>query len=117
MATSVLVPLSEYLTTSYEPDCEWIDGELKERTRGTNSHGSLQVFFIRFFSLHEERWQVRVVCELRMQVALRRFRVSDVVVLRATDPFEEIVTTPPLLCIEILSPEDRISDLQEKIDD
>ena len=31
MATATQVPLSEYLHTSYEPDCEWIDGEVRER--------------------------------------------------------------------------------------
>ncbi len=121
MATSimvpVLVPLSEYMTTSYEPDCEWIDGELKERTMGEGSHATIQTFFIKFFSLREQIWNIRVTQELRTQVKTYRFRVPDVVVLHANAPFEEIVTTPPLLCVEILSPDDRASDLQDKIDD
>ena len=29
-----VVPLSQYLTTSYRPDCEYLDGELLERNVG-----------------------------------------------------------------------------------
>jgi len=32
MATpTTLVPLETYLETTYRPDCDWIDGELRER--------------------------------------------------------------------------------------
>ena len=31
MSTKVIVPLSEYLDTSYHPDCEYVDGQLLER--------------------------------------------------------------------------------------
>ena len=31
MATVVHIPVSEYLRTSYEPDCDYLDGELVER--------------------------------------------------------------------------------------
>ena len=34
MATSSLIPVSEYLSTSYEPDCDYIEGELQERNFG-----------------------------------------------------------------------------------
>ena len=37
MATSTLVPLSEYLRTSYRPDRDWIDGVVKERNVGEGS--------------------------------------------------------------------------------
>ena len=35
------------------------------------------------------------------------FRIPDVCLLRADAPFESILRDPPLLCIEIMSPEDR----------
>lgn len=117
MATAVQVPLSEYLHTSYEPDCEWIDGELKERPVGEGSHAFIQTFFIKFFGSKEDLWGIRVTQELRTQVSESHFRVPDVLVLRADAPFEEIVRTPPVLCIEILSPSDRMVDMQDKIDD
>jgi Uma2 family endonuclease len=37
--------------------------------------------------------------------------------MQGTAPFETIVHTPPLLCIEILSRDDRMSEMQERVDD
>jgi Uma2 family endonuclease len=43
--------------------------------------------------------------------------VPDVCVVLGPEPDEQIFTAPPFLCIEILSPEDRQSRMQERIDD
>ncbi len=112
-----MVALSEYLRTSYSPDCEWVDGEVKERNMGEGSHSVVQSFFIKYFGRREEEWGIRVLPELRTQVSATHFRVPDVLLMRSSDPFEEIVRTPPLLCIEVLSPEDRMTEMQDKIDD
>src|ERR1019366_1045193 len=117
MASAIQVPLSEYLHTSYEPDCEWIDGEIKERHVGEGSHAFIQTFFIKYFGSREDLWQIRVTQELRTQVSPNHFRIPDVLVMRSDAPFEEIVQTPPLLCIEVLSPDDRMVDVKDKIDD
>jgi Uma2 family endonuclease len=117
MAASTVVSLGEYLRTSYEPDREWIAGELKERNVGELPHASVQLFFSTFFANRRRELGIRVYQELRLQVAADRFRVPDVLVLRSGAPVEAIVTEPPLLCIEVLSRDDRASDLQEKIDD
>jgi Uma2 family endonuclease len=46
-----------------------------------------------------------------------RFRVPDLTVIRAGTPRERILTHPPLLVIEILSPEDRLSRMTERTDE
>jgi Uma2 family endonuclease len=117
MATKTLVPLREYLETTYHPDCEWIDGELRERNLGEGQHSVVQGFFIVLFHSHRQEWQVRVFPELRVQTSATHYRIPDICVTRKSSPFEAIVHTPPLLCIEILSPDDRMSEMQEKVDD
>jgi Uma2 family endonuclease len=117
MAASTLVPLSEYLKTSYRPDRDWIDGEAKERNMGELPHASVQVFFSAYFTIHKQEFSTRVYSELRLQVSPQRFRIPDVLLMRKTDPAETIVTIAPLLCIEILSRDDSMSDIQERIDD
>ncbi len=114
MATSTLVPLNEYLQTSYRPDCDWIDGEVKERNGGEGQHSNIQKFFIVYFAIRAEELGVQVWPEQRVQVAATRFRVPDVTVMRASDPFEAIITVAPLLCIEILSKDDRMSEIEER---
>jgi Uma2 family endonuclease len=117
MATATLIPLIEYLETSYHPDREWVEGELRERNLGELSHASVQGFLTAFFQFHKKQFRVRAYPELRLQVAADRYRVPDVMVLREDDPAEEIVTVAPLLCVEILSRDDRMSDTQEKVDE
>ncbi len=52
-----------------------------------------------------------------MQVAPTRFRVPDVTVLRAAQLREQIITIPPLLLIEILSKDDTLRNMRERVDD
>ncbi len=117
MATSTLVPLSEYLRTGYRPDCDWIDGEVRERNRGDGPHSYLQTFFVKYFGAREKELHVEVFCERRMQVSPTRFRIPDVMLVREGNVLERIVHTPPLLCIEVLSPDDTLDSMQDRIDD
>jgi len=57
------------------------------------------------------------VPDVRVQVKATRFRIPDVTVLHAGTPREQILTHPPLLVIEILSPEDRLSRMTERTDE
>ncbi|MBB5059524.1 Uma2 family endonuclease [Granulicella aggregans] len=117
MAASTLVPLQVYLEPDYRPDCDWIDGEVKERNSGEGQHSNIQVFFIGLFLQHKREWGIRVWPEQRVQVAANRFRVPDVTLTRAIDPFEAIITVAPLLCIEVMSSEQRMSEIEERAKD
>jgi Uma2 family endonuclease len=111
------VTVEEYLRTVYRPDCEYVDGRVEERNLGEHDHGLLQTFLSTLFTNNRAAWAVRTVTEVRIQVKGTRFRVPDVSVLRADAPRDQIIKHPPLIAIEILSPEDRLNRLQEKIDD
>ena len=117
MPTSTLVPLSEYLRTSYHPDRDWVDGEVRERNMGEGPHSVLQAFFIMFLGARRAEWGVRVLPEQRVQVSSNRFRIPDVCLVAQNGPFEVVVKIPPIVCIEILSWDDRMSDIQEKVED
>jgi Uma2 family endonuclease len=119
MATSapVLVPLEEYLSTTYRPDRDWIDGETRERNMGEMPHASVQAFFTQLFRNNAANWKIRVLPEQRVQTSARHYRIADVCVVRRTTPYEPIVRTAPLLCIEILSRDDRMSEIQERVED
>lgn len=119
MATStpVIVPLAEYLDTVYRPDRDWIDGETKERNMGEQPHARIQGYFTYFFRLNSARFGVHALPEQRVQTSARHYRIADVCVVRRSTPMEPIVCTPPLICIEVLSKDDRMSDIQERVED
>jgi Uma2 family endonuclease len=45
------------------------------------------------------------------------FRVPDVCVVAGPEPEEQIFRSPPFICIEILSPDDRMARVQQRVDD
>jgi Uma2 family endonuclease len=112
-----LVTVEEYLHTVYEPECDYVDGRIEERNVGEHDHGYLQALLSHLFLSNRKDWGVRAVTDVRTQVKRTRFRCPDVSILRADAPREQIISHPPLIAIEILSPEDRWSRMQEKIDD
>ena len=107
MATHTIVPVSEYLSTAYSPDCDYVDGEVHERNLGELDHSDLQGRFIELLSRPENKEFIRINAEIRVQVSPTRYRVPDVCVRKVPAAREQIIRTPPLLCIEVLSPEDR----------
>jgi Uma2 family endonuclease len=111
-----LVTVEEYLHTSYRPDCDYVDGRVEERNVGEHDHGYLQLLLGHLFMSNRDAWSVRAVTDVRVQVSRTRFRVPDLSVLQADAPKEPIITHP-LIAIEILSPEDRLSRFQSRIDD
>lgn len=117
MATTHLIPVSEYLNTAYRPDVDYVEGEIQERNLGERDHSDLQFFFANYFNARRENWSLQAKIELRVQVREDRFRVPDLCVLAANAPREQIVRTPPVLCIEILSPADTIHGMRERVRD
>jgi Uma2 family endonuclease len=116
MPVATAVSVEEYLDTSYRPDCDYLDGELLERNVGELEHSTLQTLLAVYLSNRARQQGLTVLVEQRVQVKPNRFRVPDVIVLTGK-PTGRIITTPPFLCIEILSPSDRMAEMQERIDD
>jgi Uma2 family endonuclease len=116
MATILHIPLHEYLSLSYRPDCEYVDGEIRERNVGKYEHARVQALLARWFGNHEQEWGAQVVTEQRVQVSPTRVRIPDVTLL-APGAQPDVIVEPPLLVIEILSPDDSYSDTQERARD
>jgi Uma2 family endonuclease len=113
MATQTLIPVAEYLRTNYRPDRDYVDGILLERNVGQKDHSRTQ----RKVIVALDRLGYAVFPEQRLQVRATRFRIPDVCLYAGGEPAEQVFTTPPALCVEILSPDDTLSEMQERIDD
>ena len=113
----VRIPEEEYLSTVYRPDCDYVDGEVLKRNLGTFDHSFIQGLLIRLFLNHSADWNCLALPEQRVRIRTGKYRILDVCVLRKPFPREQIVGRPALLFIEILSPEDRMNRMRERVDD
>jgi Uma2 family endonuclease len=101
--TAVPITLDEYMNTSYSPDCEYIDGVVVERNVGRGKHAcALSKVLLKLAELTGQNGVVLVA--QRTRISETRVRVPDVCVV---EELEDVVTKAPLLCVEVLSPEDR----------
>lgn len=108
MAVAELISVEQYLKSVYRPDCDYVDGVIEERNLGERDHSWIQRNLVGFFFTKFHETGITALPEWRFQVRPTRFRIPDVVVTRGK-PEEQILTRAPLLCIEILSPEDTVS--------
>jgi Uma2 family endonuclease len=115
MSVVALVPVEEYLSTSYSPDRDYIRGRLVERNVGEKEHGRMQRALIRYLTKYREHGS-EAWPEQRIQITPDHYRVADVCITEG-EPEEQIFTAPPLVCIEILSRKDTLSELQDTVDD
>jgi Uma2 family endonuclease len=116
-ATPLRISTREYLRTSYRPDCDYIDGVIEERNLGELDHAAVQRALLKWFIEHERDLRLIAYPELRIQASPTRFRVADVCVLSVSAPREQVIETPPVAVIEILSPEDRVSRYLDRLED
>jgi Uma2 family endonuclease len=117
MKAPVLVPVEEYLRTSYRPDCDYVDGEVLERNAGEHDHSDLQTELAYYFRSRRKQWRLHAVVEQRVQVKQNRFRIPDICVMRGGGPYPPIFREPPFICIEVLSKDDTLLSTQKRIDD
>lgn len=116
-AATAPVTVEDYLKMSADPDCEYVAGVIEERPVGEYDHSTWQSILVTFFSGKAMEWEIKARTQLRVQVASDSFRVPDVTLLRRDAPREQIITHPPLAVFEILSPEDSMTRMLEKLAD
>lgn len=116
MSTAILpklsgarISLEEYLHSSYEPDCDFVEGLLEERNLGEYEHSIVQALTTTWFVNRRREWRIRVATEYRTRVSDTRVRIPDVSIFADDGRVEKVRVTAPILCIEILSPEDRLA--------
>jgi Uma2 family endonuclease len=116
MASTTHIPVSDYLQTAYRPDREYVDGEVRERNVGKFEHARIQALLAMWFGRHEAAWSAIVVTEPRVRVSTTRIRIPDVALIHP-GPHPDVLTEPPILAVEILSPDDTYSDTEERAAD
>lgn len=105
MATTSQISIDTYLTTSYQPDVDYVDGVLEDRNVGEYDHNVVQMAILFWFHQLGKKWRIRSIQEQRTRVASTKVRIPDVCVFSRDVPIEQVFTRPQLIAIEVLSPE------------
>jgi Uma2 family endonuclease len=116
MGATTLISLGEYLSTTYEPDMEFVDGALVRRNVGTKLHSWLQSILVIYFGQFQKSHRIRVLTEARMLVdpPTGRHRIPDVMVLNTPLQRGSVIVDVPAIVVEIKSPDDTFDDLVGK---
>ena len=97
------------METTYHPDREYVDGELRERNVGKWEHSRVQSLLDQWFGQNRKEWFVLSATGLRVQVTPDRVRIPDLTIT-TPGPKPDVLTESPVLVIEILSPDDSYTD-------
>jgi Uma2 family endonuclease len=114
MDVETLISVEEYLNTSYDPDVEYVDGVLMERNVGDWLHSLVQRNLTVAFTVKYP--DVFALPELRSKTRETRYRLPDVCVL-LHPPKTKYLLDAAFLAIEILSEDDRMTRIMEKLEE
>ncbi len=116
MATgTILVSVEEYLASTHKPAYEYLEGVLREKPIPTYDHSNLQLQLCDLINGLDCGF--RAVPELTVRISGSRFLVPDVGVQRVGELQRPYPVKPIHLCIEVLSPDDRLADVVVKCGD
>ena len=101
--------------TVYEPDCDFEDGLLIERNLGTRDHSAMQAALGAYLFRRRKAWQIHGYMSLRIRIRAGKYMIPDLCIVAGAEPTEQVLQSPPLLVIEILSPDDRMIRVDDKV--
>jgi Uma2 family endonuclease len=117
MGAKSALSVEQYLSTSFpDLDKEYRDGELVERTLPTYLHGKTQGRLFAFFAVLPKALLLHACVETRMRIRNGLYLIPDVAVFHGKEP-GDVPDLPPLAAIEILSPDDRLAAVREKLEE
>jgi Uma2 family endonuclease len=117
MATKTQIRAEDYLRMTFEHDAEFVHGEIVERSMPDLTHGIIQGLIVIEFGKLTATHPLFPCVEVRMRVAPGLYRIPDVAVFAGKLPDQPVPDKPPLVVVEILSKDDRHSDLMQKLEE
>lgn len=116
MATGTTsISVEEYLRTDYQPNCEYIDGVLRQKPMPTRKHGLLEARIAQLINMGFSQFEA--ACEITVRIRTDKYLVPDLIVQRRDHIQDPYPLDPVHLCVEILSPKDRFSEILAKCED
>jgi Uma2 family endonuclease len=117
MGAQIATSIEDYLRTSYpDVDREYRNGEVVERSMPDYLHGKVQILLGIFFGLLRKRFPFFPSVETRLRMGPDKVLIPDVTVFYPEEPSRQ-PDTPPFIAIEILSIDDKLSAVREKLEE
>lgn len=118
MGAQIAISEQDYLHMSFpDVDREFRHGTLVERSMPDFLHSRTQRLLIAFFLVVQDTLRLYGCPELRLRVQPGQFRIADLAVFHPEEPSVDVPDTPPLIAAEILSPDDRMSEVRAKLEE
>jgi Uma2 family endonuclease len=116
MAANPPIPVEEYLSMEFDGATpEYLDGELSERGLATFGHGKTTARICSLFEGRSGEPMLLAGAAVHVRMGPTKLRVFDVAVMQ--HPVSGIPDTPPLIDIEVLSPDDRLDKIIDRFAD
>jgi Uma2 family endonuclease len=113
MGVKTGMSVEQYLHTNFpDLDREYRDSELVERSSPEYLHGKTQLLLAAFFAALRKRLSIFPCTETRMRVRSGRYVTPDLAVFWRDEPMG-VPETPPLIAVEILSRDDRLTEVRD----
>jgi Uma2 family endonuclease len=117
-STAAFISVEEYLDAGdYQPDVNYVDGEIEERHMGEYDHSAWQEAVLAWFGRHTKEWGIRNRPAYRVQVKPSRLLVPDFMIVDAAIPAERIAVTAPIAVFEIWSAKSSVRRLMRNLTD
>jgi Uma2 family endonuclease len=117
MSAKSAISLEQYLHTTFpDLDREYRDGEIVERSLPDYLHGRVQAALVAFFWALRSELALFPCVETRMRLRSNLILIPDVAVFYPTEP-SRVPDAPPLLVAEVLSLDDRLTAVREKLEE
>jgi Uma2 family endonuclease len=108
MSAAAIVSVEDYLHRTEKPYCEYVDGVLHPKPMPTILHALTQCMLLVLL----RRQGVQALPEVTVRLKATKYLIPDVIAAHSLQsPYP---TEPVLLCVEILSPEDRVGAMLAK---
>jgi Uma2 family endonuclease len=117
MSARTGISVEDYLHTGFlDLDREYRDGELVERSLPDYLHGKTQALLVAFFLALRNKLPLFACVETRMKIRANVYLIPDVAAFWPEEP-AAVPDHPPLVAIEILSKDDRLTEVRAKLDE
>jgi Uma2 family endonuclease len=119
MLAKTQIGVEEYLGLVFDdrPESDYVHGEVVERSLPTVIHSQFQALMGILLEPLSRKIRLTMMSGLRMQLEPRLFRVVDFAIYLGARPEGRYATTPPFVAVEVVSEDDRYTELTQRLED